>query len=55
MLKLLILGAVVLAGVVAYKLWKGNKVVTPATVISGVESDVKSAVSTVETDVKKNI
>lgn len=55
MLKLLILGALVLAGVVAWKLWKSNSVVTPATVLSGVESDVKTAVNSVETEVKKNI
>ncbi len=52
----LIIGAVlVVATVVAYKLFKAGKAVTGASVVAGVESDVKSAVSTVETDVKNDV
>ena len=42
---------VVVAGVVAYKLWKSGQAVTGASVVSGVESDVTTAVNTVKTDV----
>lgn len=55
MIKLIILGVVVLAAVVAFKLWKANKVVTAGTVVAGVEADVTKAVDTVKTDVSKKL
>jgi len=55
MFKLIVLGAVVLAAVVAYKLWKAHKVVTAGTVAAGVESAVKTEVAAVETTVASDV
>ncbi len=55
MFKLVILGFVVVAAVVAYKLWKAHKVVTAGTVLAGVESDVKTEVAAVKTDVASTV
>lgn len=53
MLKLLVLAALVVAAFVVFKLRKSGKAVTGASVVSGVESEVKSAVDAVKTDVSK--
>lgn len=55
MFKLLVLGGLVLAAVVAYKLWKAKKVVTAGTVAAGVEAEVKSAVASVESSVASDV
>jgi len=55
MLGLIITGIVVLAAVVAYKLWKSGKVVTGATVIAGVEADVKTAATDAEKAVANTV
>jgi hypothetical protein len=48
MVGLLIVGVVVLAAVVAYKLWKSGKAVTGAAVVAGVEADVTAAAKAAE-------
>ncbi len=55
MLGLIITAAVVLAAVVAYKLWKSGKAVTGAAVVAGVEADVQAAANTVATDVANTV
>ena len=55
MIELIVTGLVVLAGFVAYKLWKSNKAITGASVIAGVETDVKSAANTAINDVANNV
>lgn len=55
MLGLLIVGAVVLAAVVVYKLWKSGKAVTGAAVVAGVEADVKAAEATVVSAVANTV
>lgn len=52
MFKLVVLGFVVLAGIVAYKLWKAHKAVTGAAVVAGVKTEVAAVVSAVETKVE---
>lgn len=52
-LKLIVVTVVVLAAIVAYKLWKAGKAVTGTAVVAGVEADVKSAVAAVKADVTK--
>ncbi len=51
MFKLIITGLVVVAAVVAYKLWKSGKAVTGTAVVAGVEADVTTAAAAVKTDV----
>jgi hypothetical protein len=55
MVKLIILGVLVVAGVVAYKLWKAKKAVTGAAVVAGVETAVKTEVAAVETTVATDV
>jgi hypothetical protein len=43
MMKLIIAGLVVAAGIAAYKLWKAGKAVTTDAVIAGVKTEVKDA------------
>jgi len=40
---LVVVGVVVVAGVVVYKLWKSGKAVTGSAVVAGVEADVSTA------------
>lgn len=51
MFTFIIAGVVIVAGIVVYKLWKANKAVTGKSVVSGVESTVKTAVSDVQSAV----
>lgn len=53
--ELIVVGAVVLAGIVAYKLWKSGKAVTGAAVVAGVKADVASAESTVAAAVANTV
>ena len=53
-LGLLVVGGLVLAGVVVYNLVKEKKAVTGASVLSGVETEVSTAVSDVKADVAKD-
>lgn len=55
MFKLIIAGLVVVAGIVAYKLWKSGKAVTGTAVVAGVEADVTAAANTVKTDVVNDV
>ncbi len=55
MFKLAILGLVVVAAFVAYKLWKAGKAVTGTAVVAGVESAVKTEVAAVETQVASDV
>ena len=43
MMKLIVAGLVVAAGIAAYKLWKAGKAVTTGAVVDGVKSEVKDA------------
>lgn len=55
MVGLIVLGVVVVAGVVAYKLWKSGKAVTGAAVVAGVEADAKTVVATAEKAVANTV
>ncbi len=55
MFKLVIAGLVVVAAVVAWKLWKAGKTVTAGTVAAGVEADVKAGAAAVETQVASDV
>jgi hypothetical protein len=55
LVSLIVVGAVVLAAVVAYKLFKSGKAVTASSVIAGAEADVKSAASAAETAAKADV
>ena len=48
MFKLLIAGAVIVAGISAYKLWKAKKAVTGASVLAEAQAEVKDAVAAVK-------
>lgn len=51
MFKLLFAGFLIVAGIVAFKLWKSGKAITGKTVLSGVQTEVKSAVDAVKSKV----
>jgi len=53
--ELLGLGFVLLSAVVAYKLWKANKVVTAGTVLAGDKTVVEATANTAETAVANTI
>ena len=53
LVQLLVLGGLVLVGLAVWKLKSANKAVTPASVLSGVSSEVKAAANTVSSDAKK--
>jgi hypothetical protein len=55
MLAFLIFVGVVVAGVVAFKLWKSGKAVTVGSVAAGVEADVVSAANTVANTVSSKL
>lgn len=55
MITFVIAGVVVLAAIVAYKLFKSGKAVTGKAVVAGVETDVKNAVDAVKTDVATKV
>lgn len=55
MLNLIITGLVLVAAVVAYKLWKSGKAVTGTAVVAGVEADVKAAAPVVESAVANEV
>lgn len=55
MVGLIVVGVVVVAAVVAYKLWKSGKAVTGAAVVAGVEADAKAAVAAVEQAVANTV
>lgn len=51
-IKLMVVGLVVTAAVVAYKLWKAGKAVTVQSVVDGVKVEVKDAVAAAKPVVK---
>jgi hypothetical protein len=51
MVGLIITAVVVVAAVVAYKLWKSGKAVTGGNIVAGVEADAKAVANTVKSDV----
>lgn len=54
-LGLVIVGVVVVAAYVAYKLWKSGKAVTGAAVVAGVKTDVVAAADAVKAEVVKDV
>ncbi len=52
---LVVVGVVVVAGVVVYKLWKSGKAVTGTAVVAGVEADLSTAEKAVANTVANTV